>query len=136
MYTLLAIRNGTQVLNYDKAYTSLSLLALLQTPMSLILDAIAGIVAAVGALQRIGEYLSQSPAAGVVPSRVEWKPDEEKKDIPPYKDPISGAEPEKEGYDKEKEFGGTEKLYLYPLKIENIRNWYSTEESHLSKVEF
>ncbi|KAL4789301.1 hypothetical protein BDV19DRAFT_374334 [Aspergillus venezuelensis] len=103
MYTLLAIRNGTQVLNYDKAYTSLSLLALLQTPMSLILDAIAGIVAAVGALQRIGEYLSQSPAAGVVPSRVEWKPDEEKKNIPPYKEPISGADLEKEGYDKEKE---------------------------------
>ncbi|KAL4964262.1 P-loop containing nucleoside triphosphate hydrolase protein [Aspergillus stella-maris] len=99
MYTLLAIRNGTQVLNYDKAYTSLSLLALLQTPMSLILDAIAGIVAAVGALQRIGEYLSQSPAAGVV----EWKPDEEKKDIPPHKEPISGAEPGKNEYNKEKE---------------------------------
>ncbi|GFF54141.1 metal resistance protein YCF1 [Aspergillus udagawae] len=62
MYTLLAIRDGTRVLDYDKAYTSLSLLALLQTPMALILDAIAGVVTAVGALQRIGEYLSKSAA--------------------------------------------------------------------------
>jgi ABC-type multidrug transport system fused ATPase/permease subunit len=59
MYTLLAIRDGTRVLDYDKAYTSLSLLALLQTPMALIIDAIAGVVSAVGALQRIGEYLSK-----------------------------------------------------------------------------
>ncbi|KAF7158902.1 hypothetical protein CNMCM5623_004081 [Aspergillus felis] len=62
MYTLLAMRDGTRALDYDKAYTSLSLLALLQTPMALILDAIAGVVTAVGALQRIGEYLAKSAA--------------------------------------------------------------------------
>ncbi|THC98398.1 hypothetical protein EYZ11_002117 [Aspergillus tanneri] len=61
-YTLLAIRNGSAVLNYEKAYTSLSLLALLQTPMALILDSIAGVVSAIGALQRIGEYLAKSTA--------------------------------------------------------------------------
>ncbi|KAL4811793.1 P-loop containing nucleoside triphosphate hydrolase protein [Aspergillus spinulosporus] len=74
MHTILAIHNGTQVLNYDIAYTSLSLLALLQTPMSLILDAIAGVVAAIGALQRIGEYLSKSPALAAT-KQVEWRPE-------------------------------------------------------------
>ncbi|KAL4902740.1 hypothetical protein BDW74DRAFT_186698 [Aspergillus multicolor] len=69
MYTLLAIRNGTPVLNYDKAYTSLSLLALLQTPMALILDAISGVVTAVGALQRIGVYLSRTTTSFVPDKR-------------------------------------------------------------------
>ncbi|RDW67218.1 Metal resistance protein YCF1 [Aspergillus mulundensis] len=76
MYTLLAIRNGTPVLNYDKAYTSLSLLALLQTPMALILDAIAGVVTAIGALQRIGEYLSRSTSD--VPGLPDVRPGEDK----------------------------------------------------------
>ncbi|OQD90867.1 hypothetical protein PENANT_c001G04474 [Penicillium antarcticum] len=44
MYSLLAKRNGAAMLNYDKAYTALSLFALLQAPMALILDAIAGLV--------------------------------------------------------------------------------------------
>ena len=47
------------MLNYDKAYTALSLFALLQAPMALILDAIAGLVSALGALTRIGAYLSK-----------------------------------------------------------------------------
>ncbi|KAF9890446.1 hypothetical protein FE257_005851 [Aspergillus nanangensis] len=59
MYTLLAIRDGTAVLNYEKAYTSLSILTLLQTPVALILDSLAGVLTAIGALQRIGEYLSK-----------------------------------------------------------------------------
>ncbi|KAL4747875.1 hypothetical protein BDW72DRAFT_215157 [Aspergillus terricola var. indicus] len=103
MHTLLAIRNGTQVLNYDKAYTSLSLLALLQIPMSLILDAIAGVVAAIGALQRIGEYLSKCPA-GAAPKQLEWRPEEGRLSIDgafsdrgsnPEKHP--GLEPESDG---------------------------------------
>jgi ABC-type bacteriocin/lantibiotic exporter with double-glycine peptidase domain len=63
MYSLLAKRNGSTMLNYDKAYTALSLFALLQAPMALILDAIAGLVSALGALARIGEYLSQPTGA-------------------------------------------------------------------------
>ncbi|KAJ5350728.1 hypothetical protein N7541_008455 [Penicillium brevicompactum] len=59
MYSLLAKRNGSTMLNYDKAYTALSLFALLQAPMALILDAIAGLVSALGALTRIGAYLSK-----------------------------------------------------------------------------
>ncbi|KAJ5770022.1 uncharacterized protein N7511_002073 [Penicillium nucicola] len=59
MYSLLAKRNGSTMLNYDKAYTALSLFALLQAPMALILDAIAGLVSALGALARISEYLSK-----------------------------------------------------------------------------
>lgn len=59
MYTLLALRNGSPALNYEKAYTSLTLLALLQAPMALVLDAIAGVVSAFGAIERIGEYVSR-----------------------------------------------------------------------------
>jgi ABC-type bacteriocin/lantibiotic exporter with double-glycine peptidase domain len=59
MYSLLAKRHGSTMLNYDTAYTALSLFALLQAPMALILDAIAGLVSALGALARIGEYLSK-----------------------------------------------------------------------------
>ncbi|KAJ5498183.1 ABC transporter integral membrane type 1 [Penicillium expansum] len=59
MYSLLAKRNGSPTLKYDKAYTALSLFALLQSPMALILDAIAGLASTLGAVARIGEYLSK-----------------------------------------------------------------------------
>ncbi|EFE30383.1 uncharacterized protein ARB_02755 [Trichophyton benhamiae CBS 112371] len=82
MYTLLALRNGSQALDYEKAYTSLSLLALLQTPMALILDAIAGFVAAFGAVERIGEYVSKpttnaskASSTEMVPPSIPTRPD-------------------------------------------------------------
>ncbi|OAL69956.1 multidrug resistance protein [Trichophyton violaceum] len=82
MYTLLALRNGSQVLDYEKAYTSLSLLALLQTPMALVLDAIAGFVAAFGAVERIGEYASKpatnaskASSAEMIPLSIPTRPD-------------------------------------------------------------
>ncbi|KGO45062.1 ABC transporter, integral membrane type 1 [Penicillium expansum] len=56
---LLAKRNGSPTLKYDKAYTALSLFALLQSPMALILDAIARLASTLGAVARIGEYLSK-----------------------------------------------------------------------------
>lgn len=59
MYSLLAKRNGSPTLKYDKAYTALSLFALLQSPMALILDAIARLASTLGAVARIGEYLSK-----------------------------------------------------------------------------
>jgi len=57
IFELLARKNHTQTLNPQIAFTSLALFALLRTPMSLIIDAIAGVVNAIGSLQRIGEYL-------------------------------------------------------------------------------
>ncbi|KAJ6125118.1 hypothetical protein N7471_012435 [Penicillium samsonianum] len=70
MYSLLAKRNGFPMLNYDKAYTALSLFALLQSPMALILDAIAGLVTALGAVARIGEYLSKPTGTSGESSRL------------------------------------------------------------------
>lgn len=58
------------MLNYDKAYTALSLFALLQSPMALILDAIAGLVTALGAVARIGEYLSKPTGTSGESSRL------------------------------------------------------------------
>lgn len=70
MYSLMAKRNGSPMLHYDKAYTALSLFALLQAPMALILDAIAGLVSALGAVARIGEYLSKPTGTSDKASRL------------------------------------------------------------------
>ncbi|EKV04366.1 ABC transporter, putative [Penicillium digitatum PHI26] len=70
MYSLLAKRNGSTMLNYDKAYTALSLFALLQSPMALILDAIAGLASALGAVDRVGDYLSKPTATSGDGSRL------------------------------------------------------------------
>ena len=50
--------NNTEPLNTEIAFTSLTLLALLRTPMSLLIDSFAGVVGSVGAMMRIGDYLA------------------------------------------------------------------------------
>ncbi|ETN41096.1 uncharacterized protein HMPREF1541_03031 [Cyphellophora europaea CBS 101466] len=58
IFSLLAKRNNTTPLTTEKGFTSLAVFSLLRTPMALILDSIAGLVASIGAMQRIGEYLA------------------------------------------------------------------------------
>ncbi|KAF7512373.1 hypothetical protein GJ744_001941 [Endocarpon pusillum] len=58
IFQLLARKNHTQTLNTEIAFTSLALFALLRTPMSMVIDAVAGFVSTIGGLQRIGEYVS------------------------------------------------------------------------------
>lgn len=58
IYSLLSRRNNTTPVTSEIGFTALSIFSLLRTPMAMILDAISGLVAAVGAIQRIGEYLS------------------------------------------------------------------------------
>ncbi|CAE7199875.1 hypothetical protein P3342_010333 [Pyrenophora teres f. teres] len=58
IYSLLAKRNNTTPVTSEIGFTALSIFSLLRTPMAMILDAISGLVAAIGAIQRIGEYLS------------------------------------------------------------------------------
>lgn len=58
IFSLLAKRNNTTPVTSEIGFTALSIFSLLRTPMAMILDAIAGLVAAIGAIQRIGEYLA------------------------------------------------------------------------------
>lgn len=58
IFSLLAKRNNTTPLTTEKGFTSLAVFSLLRTPMALIIDSIAGLVASIGAMQRIGEYLA------------------------------------------------------------------------------
>ncbi|EDU42146.1 MdlB ABC-type multidrug transport system ATPase and permease component [Pyrenophora tritici-repentis] len=58
IYSLLAKRNNTTPVTSEIGFTALSIFSLLRTPMAMILDAISGLVAAIGAIQRIGEYMS------------------------------------------------------------------------------
>ena len=58
IYSLLAQRNHTTPLKADQGFTSLAIFALIRTPMALLIDSIAGMVASIGAMQRIGEYLA------------------------------------------------------------------------------
>ena len=58
IFSILAKKNGTTPLTTDKAFTSLAVFALLRQPMALLIDSIAGVVAAMGAIGRIGEYLA------------------------------------------------------------------------------
>ncbi|EXJ85589.1 hypothetical protein A1O1_05954 [Capronia coronata CBS 617.96] len=58
IFSLLAQKNGTAPLTTDKGFTSLAVFSLLRGPMATLIDAIAGLVASIGAMQRIGEYLT------------------------------------------------------------------------------
>ena len=60
MFSLLAKKNGQPPLDTARAFTALTIFALLKGPMALIIDSIAGFVSAIGSIQRIGEYLSTS----------------------------------------------------------------------------
>jgi ATP-binding cassette subfamily C (CFTR/MRP) protein 1 len=53
IYSLLAKRNNTTPVTSEIGFTALSIFSLHRTPMALILDAISGLVAAIGAIQRI-----------------------------------------------------------------------------------
>ncbi len=59
IFSLLAQKNNTTPLTTEKGFTALAVFALLRTPMSTLIDAIAGVVASIGAIQRIGEYLAK-----------------------------------------------------------------------------
>ena len=58
IYSLLAQKNNTAPLKADQGFTSLAIFALIRTPMALLIDSIAGMVGSIGAMQRIGEYLT------------------------------------------------------------------------------
>ncbi|KAH5529875.1 hypothetical protein HBI29_022040 [Parastagonospora nodorum] len=58
IFSFLAKRNDSTPVTSEIGFTALSIFSLLRTPMAMILDAISGLVAAIGAIQRIGEYLS------------------------------------------------------------------------------
>jgi ATP-binding cassette subfamily C (CFTR/MRP) protein 1 len=61
VFTLLAKKNHTQSLNTVNAFTSLALFALLRQPMTVIINALSGLMTAFGSLTRIGEYLCKEP---------------------------------------------------------------------------
>ncbi|KAF1936890.1 hypothetical protein EJ02DRAFT_459161 [Clathrospora elynae] len=92
IYSLLAKRNNTTPVTSEIGFTALSIFSLLRTPMAMILDAISGLVAAIGAIQRIGEYLSAdshrlplSPLTSATLSintrKDAWSPVSESKDV-------------------------------------------------------
>ncbi|XP_044721310.1 ABC transporter domain-containing protein [Hirsutella rhossiliensis] len=64
IFSLLAKKNNTEPLTADRGFTSLAVFSLLRAPMAMILDAIAGLVASLGAIQRIGEYLATDNKGG------------------------------------------------------------------------
>jgi ATP-binding cassette subfamily C (CFTR/MRP) protein 1 len=80
IYSLLAQRNNTLPLTSEVGFTALSIFSLLRSPMAMILDAISGLVAAIGGIQRIGDYLSAdnhrwplSPPASTMASLISKK---------------------------------------------------------------
>ncbi|RMZ69313.1 ABC transporter integral membrane type 1 [Pyrenophora seminiperda CCB06] len=93
IYSLLAKRNHTMPVTSEVGFTALSIFSLLRSPMAMILDAISGLVGAIGAIQRIGEYLSAdshrrllSPPSSATLSTMntkkdEWSPISESKDV-------------------------------------------------------
>jgi ABC-type multidrug transport system fused ATPase/permease subunit len=64
MFSLIAKKNGHPPLDRGRAFTCLTLFALLSSPMALIIEAIGGVVTAIGSVQRIGLYLSMSEKSG------------------------------------------------------------------------
>ncbi|KAI9848831.1 MAG: hypothetical protein M1837_006347 [Sclerophora amabilis] len=58
VFILMARANSTPTLDTTRAFTSLTLFALLRQPMALLIEAAAGLMSAVGSLERIREYLS------------------------------------------------------------------------------
>ena len=92
IYSLLAKRNNTTPVTSEIGFTALSIFSLLRSPMAMILDAISGLVAAIGAIQRIGEYLSadshRRPLSSLTSATVSintkedvWTPVSESKDV-------------------------------------------------------
>ncbi|KAL1600166.1 hypothetical protein SLS59_005789 [Nothophoma quercina] len=91
IYPLLAKRNNTTPVTSEVGFTALSISSLLRTPMAMILDAISGLLAVIGAIQWIEEYLSAdshrqplsplTPATSSINTRKDaWSPVSESKD--------------------------------------------------------
>ncbi|KAI1626473.1 hypothetical protein EDD37DRAFT_648899 [Exophiala viscosa] len=58
IFSLLAQKSHATPLTGAQGFTSLAVFALLRTPMATLIDSIAGLVASIGAVQRIGEYMA------------------------------------------------------------------------------